>query len=219
MGRSPKENSCPTNPWVHGVPRVTVHSLSLSVEGCSMRGPGIISIILRLYSNLQFVEPFMYVNFLIWPHSGPVRTKHISPSPRPYHLDSQPLDSNPFLGYTGYRVKFLTSRGTYSLEWLAGKPILFVCPKPALPCSIGGLTVHPGTQVRNPEAHWPCLLAYRQLQSCPSLNKCHPFSPNPQSPVEAQPLPVPLPLPGLLTSRVCFPKSDLPTPFSCQEPQ
>ena len=32
------------------------------------------------------------------------------------------------------------------------------------------------------------------------------------------PLPVSLPLPGLLTSRVCFPKSDLPTPFFCQEP-
>ena len=65
MGRSPKDNSCPTNPWVHGVPRVTVYSLSLSVEGCSMRGPGIISIILTLHSNLQIVEPFMYINFLI----------------------------------------------------------------------------------------------------------------------------------------------------------
>ena len=52
MGRSPKDNSCPTNPWVHGVPRVTVYSLSLYIEGCSMRGPGIISIILTLHSNL-----------------------------------------------------------------------------------------------------------------------------------------------------------------------
>lgn len=125
----------------------------------------------------------MYINFLIWSHSSPVRTKHISPSPRPYHLDSQPLDSNPFPGYTGYRVKFLTSRGTCSLEWLAGKLILFVCPKPALPCMLHWWPhCPPRYSVWNPEAHWPCLLAYRQPQSCPLSEPMPPLLSKPTAP-------------------------------------
>ena len=181
MGRSgellPRQS---LGPWG---PQGTVYFLCLSVEGCSMRGPGIISIILMLHGNLQFVEPFMYINVLIGSHTSPVRTKHILPSPRPYHLDSPPLDSNPFPAYTGYQAQFLASQGHTHQNDLQASPFSLCAPNLlSLACPIGGFTVYPGTQVRNPEAHWPCLSAYRQPQSCPLSEPMTPLLSKPTAP-------------------------------------
>lgn len=86
-------------------------------------------------------------------------------------------------------------------------------PKPALPCmlprSAGGLTVHPSTQIRNPEAPSSCPLTPNLRAAVPLGTHVAPslqtHSPTP-TPVSAamklSPLPAPRPrlLPGLLVS-------------------